>query len=70
MRRPRARLARPPHGLLSLAALLWLTGLLTAGVWVLAGIGWGLLAAAVVGAVALGLADEVTKPDTATNGRL
>lgn len=65
----RSRTPRSPgrrglsYGTLSLVALAWVTGLLTAGVWTLTGTGYGLVTLAVVGAVALAVADEVTKPD-------
>ncbi len=49
-----------PHGgILSVLAVLWLTGLATAAVWYLTGVGYGLLTLAVVGSGALFAADEM-----------
>lgn len=48
-----------PRGLLSLAALAWAAAILTAGIWVLAGLGPGLLAGGVLGGLALAAADQL-----------
>jgi hypothetical protein len=59
----------PPHGLLSLLALTWLTTLLTAAVWTLTGTGWGLLALALAGTLALVGAEYVVHDVPASRRR-
>lgn len=58
-----------PRGLLSLAALAWIACLLTAGIWTMAGIGPGLIAAGVLGGLALIGAELVTAPDSTDGAR-
>lgn len=53
---------RLPRGLCSLAGLLWAVAFLTAGVWLLAGTGAGLLACGVFGCTALFLVDVMREP--------
>ncbi|KEZ37062.1 hypothetical protein UK99_03120 [Frankia casuarinae] len=63
-----------PSGLLSVAGLAWIAGLVTAAVWVLAGLGWGLLALGLVGGLALlcvdSLLDEDDDPETRERVRM
>ena len=50
-------------------AVLWLTGLLTASVWYMTGIGYGLLTLALVGAGSLLWSDEIIFGDDDKRGR-
>ena len=59
----------PRGGWLSVVAVLWLTGLATAAVWRLTGVGYGLLTLAVVGAVSLFAADEMIFGDASKRDR-